>query len=40
VAEVPIKLREIRPPSVNLIKRVPNVLKNVGKLVWAIRVQG
>jgi glycosyltransferase involved in cell wall biosynthesis len=40
VKEVPIKLREIRPPSVNLIKRVPNVLKNVGKLVWAIRVQG
>lgn len=40
VREVPIKLREIRPPSVNLIKRVPNVIKNVGKLVWAIRVQG
>jgi glycosyltransferase involved in cell wall biosynthesis len=40
VREVPIKLREIRPPSVNLIKRVPNVLKNVGKLVWAIRIQG
>jgi glycosyltransferase involved in cell wall biosynthesis len=40
VAEVPIKLREVRPPSINLIKRVPNVIKNVGKLVWAIRVQG
>jgi glycosyltransferase involved in cell wall biosynthesis len=40
VREVPIKLREIRPPSINLLKRVPNVLKNVGKLVWAIRVQG
>jgi glycosyltransferase involved in cell wall biosynthesis len=40
IREVPIALREIRPPSVNLWKRVPHVLKNVGKLVWAIRVQG
>ena len=40
IREVPIALREIRPPSVNLWKRVPHVFKNVGKLVWAIRVQG
>ncbi|MDP3276435.1 MAG: glycosyltransferase [Deltaproteobacteria bacterium] len=38
--EIPIALKEVRPPSVNLIKRVPNVLKALGKLVWAIRVQG
>jgi hypothetical protein len=37
---VPIKLAEIRPPSVNLFKRVPNVIKNVGKLFVAIRIRG
>lgn len=40
IREVPIKLAEIRPPSVNLLKRVPNVLKNVGKLFVAIRIRG
>jgi glycosyltransferase involved in cell wall biosynthesis len=40
VQEVPIQLTEIRPPSVNLLKRVPNVIKNVGKLFIAIRIRG
>jgi hypothetical protein len=40
ILEVPIKLAEIRPPSVNLFKRVPNVIKNVGKLFVAIRIRG
>lgn len=40
IQEVPIKLAEIRPPSINLIKRVPNVIKNVGKLFVAIRIRG
>jgi glycosyltransferase involved in cell wall biosynthesis len=40
IQEVPIKLAEIRPPSVNLFKRVPNVIKNVGKLFVAIRIRG
>lgn len=40
IAEVPIKLAELRPPSVNLFKRVPNVIKNVGKLFVAIRILG
>lgn len=40
IKEVPIKLAEIRPPSINLVKRVPNVLKNVGKLFVAIRIRG
>ena len=40
IHEVPIKLAEIRPPSVNLFKRVPNVIKNVGKLFVAIRIHG
>jgi glycosyltransferase involved in cell wall biosynthesis len=40
IREVPIKLAEIRPPSINLFKRVPNVIKNVGKLFVAIRIHG
>jgi len=40
IQEVPIRLEEIRPPSINLFKRVPNVIKNVGKLFFAIRIQG
>jgi hypothetical protein len=31
---------EKRPPSINLVKRVPNVIKNLGKLTWAIRIKG
>jgi hypothetical protein len=30
----------MRPPSINLFKRVPNVLKNVVKLTVAIRIRG
>ena len=40
IHEVPIQLAEIRPPSINLIKRVPNVIRNVGKLFVAIRIRG
>jgi glycosyltransferase involved in cell wall biosynthesis len=38
VVEVPIRVKEMRPPSINLFKRVPNVLGNLAKLTWAIRV--
>jgi hypothetical protein len=38
VTEVPIVIHEKRPPSINLFKRVPNVLKNLVKLVWVIRL--
>lgn len=38
--EIPVHVIEKRPPSINLFKRVPNVLKNVAKLAWAIRVRG
>jgi len=38
--EVPVRVKEKRPPSINLFKRVPNVLKSVAKLTWAIRVRG
>ncbi|GAC1537178.1 MAG: hypothetical protein NVS3B10_01430 [Polyangiales bacterium] len=38
--EIPVRVIEKRPPSINLFKRVPNVLKNVVKLTIAIRVRG
>ena len=31
---------EKRPPSINLVKRVPNVLKNLAKLTYIIRIKG
>lgn len=40
IEEIPVRVVEKRPPSINLFKRVPNVLKSVGKLTWAIRVKG
>ncbi len=36
VIEIPIRVLEKRPPSINLIKRVPNVLRSVAKLTWAL----
>ena len=38
--EIPVRVMEKRPPSINLFKRVPNVLKSVLKLTYAIRVRG
>ncbi len=40
VLEIPIELREKRKPTVDLYKRVPNVLKNVAKLLWVVRLKG
>ena len=40
VEEIPIQLHEKRQPSIHLFKRVPSVLKNVARLVYAIRVRG
>ncbi len=37
VEEIPVQLQEKREPSVHLFRRVPNVLKNVAKLVYVIR---
>src|SRR4029450_12170145 len=36
IEEVPVRVVEKRPPSINLLKRVPNVLQNLVKLSWAI----
>ena len=38
--EIPVTIHEKRPPSINLYKRVPHVIKSLAKLTWAIRVAG
>lgn len=40
IREIPVRVIEKRKPSINLTKRVPNVMKQVARLAWAIRVQG
>ncbi len=40
IKEVPVHVIEKRPPSINLLKRVPNVMKSLAKLTWSIRVRG
>jgi glycosyltransferase involved in cell wall biosynthesis len=38
VQEIPIALHEKRPPSIQLLRRVPRVLRGLAKLFWVIRV--
>jgi len=40
IREVPVRVMEKRPPSINLFRRVPNVLRNLARLTWTIRVRG
>lgn len=40
VREIPVRVLEKRMPSINLARRVPNVLKSLAKLTWAIRLRG
>ncbi len=40
VTEIPVRILEKRPPSIALFRRVPNVLRNLTKLVIAIRIRG
>ncbi len=40
VVEIPVRVLEKRPPSIGLVRRVPNVLKNLAKLFVAIRIKG
>jgi hypothetical protein len=35
--ELPVRVKEKRPPSVGLLRRVPGVLSRVGRLWWALR---
>jgi len=39
MTEIPVTVVEKRPPSINLARRVPNVLKNLARLFWVIRVR-
>jgi glycosyltransferase involved in cell wall biosynthesis len=38
VLEIPVQIEEKRAPSINLSRRVPRVLKNVGRLMMAIHL--
>jgi len=40
IREIPIRVLEKREPQIHLFRRVPNVLKNMVKLVVAIRFKG
>lgn len=40
VREIPVRIAEKRPPSINLVRRVPNVLKNLAILTYNIRIRG
>lgn len=40
VVEVPLDVTEKRPPSINLLRRVPNVLRNLWRLFKVIRLGG
>jgi glycosyltransferase involved in cell wall biosynthesis len=37
VVEIPFAVHEKRPPSINLVKRVPHVIKSVAKLAVSVR---
>ena len=37
IKEIPVTIIEKRKPQIHLFKRVPNVLKNLWRLFWAIR---
>jgi len=38
--EIPVHITEKRPPSINLLRRVPNVVKNLARLTYIIRIRG
>ncbi len=40
IKEIPLDVEEKRKPSINLFKRVPNVLKNLIKLFYVLRIKG
>jgi glycosyltransferase involved in cell wall biosynthesis len=39
VVEIPVHIVEKRPPSVNLFKRVPKVLRDIARLTYVIRIR-
>ena len=40
VLEIPVRLHEKRPPAINLVKRVPHVLRGMARLTYVIRFGG
>jgi glycosyltransferase involved in cell wall biosynthesis len=38
--EIPVRVLEKRPPSVDLVRRMPAVLRQLTRLTWSIRVRG
>jgi glycosyltransferase involved in cell wall biosynthesis len=34
--EIPVRVLEKRPPSINLLRRIPGVISRLGRLAWAI----
>jgi glycosyltransferase involved in cell wall biosynthesis len=40
IREIPVRVLEKRPPTIGLVRRVPNVLKNLVRLFIAIRIRG
>lgn len=40
VSEVPLFIREMRAPSINLYRRVPKVIKDFSRLIYMIRIKG
>jgi glycosyltransferase involved in cell wall biosynthesis len=40
IIEIPVRLEEKRPPAINLMKRVPGVMRGLAKLTWVIRFGG
>jgi glycosyltransferase involved in cell wall biosynthesis len=35
--EIPVRVMEKRPPTINLVRRVPRVVSSVARLAWALR---
>jgi len=40
MSEIPVRVMEKRPPSINLTRRVPAVLRQLARLTWSIRLRG
>lgn len=37
ILEIPVRVMEKRPPTINLLRRVPRVVRHVAQLTWALR---
>ena len=40
LVEIPVRVQEKRRPAINLVRRVPNVLLNLARLTYVIRIKG